>query len=188
MKNQCFHQKMHKNKFFQISTGLAVCLIILLSGCSQNTANMTPLQMAKRDYWVYVYEKKFADRTEHDRIRDKYLEISEELASLLHSIYFYEYGNKFGDAIGVSVSTQPILIAYLRVRYSYPDKTERELRELYRESIKRGEVKAVVRGKNWRWNPENGKQENQVFQWLPYLRDKILSFVVKSVGPNRGQD
>lgn len=156
-----------------VTTVLILSVLFHFSGCSQDTANMTPLQKAKRDY--AVYQKKMTERvrslekrgkledsdpTEFDKMREKYLEISNELGLRLHTIYFHEYDNKFGESVGVSVSTPPLLIAYLRVRYAYPDKTESELIELYSESIKRGEVKATIDGEHWDWEPENDKPEN----------------------------
>ncbi|MCY3739485.1 MAG: hypothetical protein OXH00_00545 [Candidatus Poribacteria bacterium] len=91
----------------------------------------------------------------------KYLGISEELSSLLHRIYFHEYAEKFGRTIRLSVSEPPLLIAYLRIRYTYPDKSEGALRELYRESIKRGEVHAVIGGENWGWVPKNDRLDTE---------------------------
>lgn len=155
-----------------------VCLIATLAGCAQRQAEktivMTPLQRAKTDYWAY--QKKMAElhrsieegaeippsivKKEYD-LKMKHLGISEELNRLLHSIYFHEYREKFGEIFPLSVSTPPILIAYLRIRYTYPDKSESALRELYRASIKRDEVHAIIGGENWRWIPKNDRLDTE---------------------------
>lgn len=163
-----------------------VCLIATFAGCvqkqTQTSIVMTPLQSAKTDYWAY--QKKMAElhrslekqgqlKTEEGAeippsivkkrydLLMKHLSISKELNGLLHSIYFHEYHEKFGETVRLSVSTPPLLIAYLRIRYMYPDKSERVLRELYRESIKQGEVHAVIGGENWRWDPKNDRLDTE---------------------------
>ena len=163
-----------------------VCLIATFAGCARRQAEkaivMTPLQRAKTDYWAY--QKKMAElhrslekqgklkieegaeippsivKKEYD-LKMKHLGISEELNRLLHGIYFHEYREKFGKIVPLSVSTPPILIAYLRIRYTYPDKSEWALRELYRASIKRDEVHAVIGGENWRWVPKNDRLDTE---------------------------
>lgn len=154
--------------------GFTILMVLMvLSGCSkgtidmaplQKTADMTPLQKTKLDIHSYInasrklkQQGQLDNLAARDRIQTKYLGISNELLSTLTGIYSHEYREKFGqDAIGMQVGHQPILIAYLCLRYTYPEKTERELREIYRESVKRGEVKAIRanRGQDWRWNPE----------------------------------
>ena len=163
-----------------------VCLIATFAGCAQKQTQtpivMTPLQRAKTDYWAY--QKKMAElhrslekqgklkteegaeippsivKKQYDLLM-KHLGISEELSHLLHSIYFHEYREKFGETIGLSVSTPPLLIAYLRIRYADPDNPERALRELYRGSIKQGEVHAVIGGENWSWDPKNDRLDTE---------------------------
>lgn len=174
---------MKRTTYFAI---FLVCLITTFAGCAQRqtekTIVMTPLQRAKTDYWAY--QKKMAElhrslekqgklkteegaeippsivKKEYD-LKMKHLGISKELNRLLHGIYFHEYREKFGKIFPLSVSTPPLLIAYLRIRYTYPDKSERALRELYRESIKRGEVHAVIGGENWRWVPKNDRLDTE---------------------------
>lgn len=148
-------------------------VLIVLSGCSkgaidmtplQKTADMTPLQKAELDMRACVNtlrelreQGQLDNFVARDRIQTKYLGISNELLSTLTGIYRHEYREKFGqNTIGMQVAHRPILIAYRCLRYTYPEKTERELREIYRASVKRGEVKAIRanRDENLRWDPE----------------------------------
>ena len=163
-----------------------VSLIATFAGCAQKETQtpivMTPLQRAKTDYWAY--QKKMSElhrslekqgalkieegaeippsvvRKQSDLLM-KHLGISEELERLLHGIYFREYKEKFGDITGLSVSTPPLLIAYLRIRYTFPDFSEPALREFYRASIKQGEVHAVIGGEKWPWIPKNDRLETE---------------------------
>ena len=172
-KNKWFQFASEQRKIAQIFTALVVCFVIVLSGCSKKNIVMTPLQKAKRDY--RSYQKRYAKLTKslekqgeldnsvleaRNKLQKDYLRISNELESILTGIYSYEYRQKFGDSLPFSFSMPPIYIAYLRIRYTYPEKTERALRELYRESVKRGEVKATIDGKHWKWNPEDDKMES----------------------------
>lgn len=154
--------------------GFTILMVLMvLSGCSkgaidttplQKTADITPLQKAELDFRAYIdalrtlKEQGQPDNLDaRDRIQTKYLGISNELLNTLTGIYLHEYREKFGqNTIGMQVGHRPILIAYLCLRYTYPERTEWELREIYRESVKRGEVKAIRanRDENWRWNPE----------------------------------
>lgn len=141
-------------------------VLIVLSGCSKGAVDMTPLQKAELDLRSYINalrtlkEKgQLNNLAARYRIQTKYLGISYELEMTLIGIYRHEYGEKFGrdTLIGLQVGARPILTEYLRIRYTFPEKTERELREIYRQSVKRGEVKASRASsdeKHWRWNPE----------------------------------
>ena len=173
-KNKCFQFANEQRKIAQIFTVLVVCFVVVLSGCSRRNIVITPLQKAKRDYWLY--QKRYTklmkslekqgelDNSGHEarnKFRTDYLGLSNELENILKGIYSYEYRKKFGHSLPFSFSMPPIYIAYLRIRYTYPEKTERELRELYRESVKRGEVKATIDGKHWKWNPEDDKEDDK---------------------------
>lgn len=145
-------------------------VLIVLSGCSKGAIDMTPLQKAELDLHAYINalrtlkEKGQLDNlAARDRIQTKYLGVSNELEMTLIGIYSHEYGEEFGkDArIGMGIGIRPIFTEYLRIRYTYPEKTERELREIYRQSVKRGEVKASMEGKHWKWNPEDDKEDDK---------------------------
>ena len=97
------------------------------------------------------------DPHEYHKLREKHLGITSAVSKLLSDIYYSEYRNKFGERVGLSVSETPLLITYLRVSYAFPNKTESELIELYREAIKAGIVRATIDGEHWKWNPEDDK-------------------------------
>lgn len=136
--------------------------------------NMTPLQKAKRDYWVYQKafledwnSQKRGESTLHEshKLKEKYLGITPALNSLLLEIYRTEYKNKFGETVGIGISEPPLLIAYLRICYTFPHKTEAEWVELYREAIRAGVVRAMIDGKCWKWNPEDDKLKSKAVKF-----------------------
>lgn len=173
-KNKCFQFTIEQGKIAQTFTALILCFVVVLSGCSQKNIVMTPLQKAKRDYWLFQknyfkFRKSLeeqgklgnSERMAPNKFMMDYMGISNELERLLTGIYTHEYRKKFGLNLPFSYSMPPIYIAYLRIRYTYPEKTERELRELYRESVKRGEVKATIDGEHWKWNPKDDKEDGK---------------------------
>ena len=127
--------------------------------------NITPLQLAQRDYWEFkeAYAKDRALRKEdgipsahrYYELREKHLGISFAVSKLLADIYGSEYKDKFNENHGLSVSGSALYIGYLRIQYTFPDKTEDEWIELYREAVRAGIVRATIDGRYWKWNPEH---------------------------------